>query len=799
MQSGRLETLSFYALLVTIILVPLAFIPSPYVGLDLVKTIVIAIGTLVAATSLSLGIHKERKITLPPKALSIVSGLLMLSLIISAFLSANVARSFFGQGLETGTASFVLLLFVAMGLSYALVRRHVERAGLIYLAFVGTFLILAVFHILRFFIGTNFAQLPFFGGLASTFFGTWSSLGVYSLLVSIISLAAILFLPLSKTMKIVYWVAASIGLFAGLITHVPWVLGMYTLVLIGFSVYMYTSRKATHLTWSKRISWIPTIVAVIFLIATFWSGTIVNRVVTSIGADYTELTLPWQLTLDVTSSSLKSAPLFGVGPNFFGQAFLTYKPLIINNTDLWGVEFGNGVGTLPTYLVNQGLVGGILWLLFLIFVGIMGWRTLRHISDNPYTKFLLVSSFFGSAFSWLVLLGYNPSHAFLYSTFVITGIWLGAAVSFGALKPFNIHPPVEARTHKILPIVGWICVALFIVWGLVYVKKTVAFGYFASGVKHLTQEGDLALADKNFLAAAKIDPSDIFWQARVEAGLALVTRLSNVAASSPQASSTEIGTAIATTLNQSLAFATQAIAINPQNYYNYLSAARVSEVAMRFQVPSAYESAIKAYTEAIRINPYNPSLYLNVARVEATQGKYDNAIQAIGAAIQVKSNYSDAAFMASQIAASQGKIADAITAARATTQLSPGSPVAWFQLGILQYTNKEYAESATSLGKAVQIQPEYANASYFLGLAYARQGKMADATKEFEKLVKSNPDNQEVALILGNLRAGRSPFTDAEPPVTTTPETRPTLPLKDPEPKAKSASTATTTSTGTSR
>jgi tetratricopeptide (TPR) repeat protein len=782
MSSGRLESVAFYVFLVTLILVPLSFVPSPYIGLDLVKTILIALGTLIPAICLGMGLHRERKLTLPPKVISVLIALIILSLVFSAFLSGNVARSFFGQGFENVTAGFIVLLFIALGVSFALVRRRTERAGLFYAAFTGAFLILALFHTLRLLIGPQFAQLPFFTSLTSSFFGTWSSFGVFSLLVSLTSFLALRYLPLSGGMKAVYWVATIGGICGGLVVHVPWTLGVFGITLIVYCFEQYFLHRAMHGSVFQKIPWIPSVLAVIFIIATVWGMSTLNNVTNTIRAEYTEFALPWQMTLDIASQSLKVSPLFGVGPNFFSQAFLTYKPPIINTSNLWGIEFNSGVGTIPTSFVTQGLIGGLLWILFLIIIGCLIFRTLRHHSDNPYIRFILASSSLASAFLWLVLIGYNPSHVVLFVTFVMTGIWLGTAVSLGIFHPYTFHSSAESRAHRILPILGWVFVVLCLAGGIVYVKKTVAFIYFASGVKHLTQEGNLMLADDRFITATRIDPSDIYWRARAEAGLTLVAKLADAALTSPSASSTEIGNSIASTLNQGMAFATQAVTLDPQNYYNYVSVARVSEVAMRFKVPSAYESTIQAYTNAIGLNPYNPSLYLNLARIEASQGKYDKALQAIGGALQLKNNYSEAAFMASQVAAAQGKIADAITAARVTTQLSPESPVAWFQLGVLLYTSKDYSGAVQALEQAVKAQSDYANAKYFLGLSYARLNKSAEATSQFEDLATTNPDNQEIKLILNNLRAGRSPFADAIPPVTPTPEKRSALPLKDPAP-----------------
>ena len=133
----------------------------------------------------------------------------------------------------------------------------------------------------------------------------------------------------------------------------------------------------------------------------------------------------------------------------------------------------------------------------------------------------------------------------------------------------------------------------------------------------------------------------------------------------------------------------------------------------------------------------------------------------------------------SQIQASKGNLPDAIVAARVATELDPTNPLLLFQLGFLYYTDKQYGLAADGLEKALKLQGDYANAQYFLGLAYAYQNRRGDAIDQFEKLKVSNPDNQEVALILSNIKAGRKPFANAEPPVTSTPEKRSSLPLKE--------------------
>jgi len=64
-------------------------------------------------------------------------------------------------------------------------------------------------------------------------------------------------------------------------------------------------------------------------------------------------------------------------------------------------------------------------------------------------------------------------------------------------------------------------------------------------------------------------------------------------------------------------------------------------------------------------------------------------------------------------------------------------------------------------------------------LSYYQTGKNSEAIKQFVEIQKNNPDNQEIDLILKNLKAGKSPFTDAKPPVDNKPESRAKPPIEE--------------------
>ena len=468
--------------------------------------------------------------------------------------------------------------------------------------------------------------------------------------------------------------------------------------------------------------------------------------------------------------------MFGVGANHFLQAYLANKPDAVNMSDAWGVDFQYGFGFIPTLVAEQGMIGLVLWILFFVFLGICGTRTIKNVGEDPTKRFVIISSFMSAVFLWLIAIVSVPSHIVIFLTFVVTGIFFGASAWVGSAKVCSIEPRNKMGS-RILSAVLMVVILASLLWAIIYVKKVVALSYFGAGVKQLTTLNDPARALSLFTSAYNADHLDVYLQGKAEAGLAIATAIATEASKATNASTSEelikkFGIVIDDALKDSRA----AIAYDPNDYYNRISEARVSELATNLKIQNAFESTVQSYTQAINLNPKNPSIYLSLARLEVGQNKLDDAIKAIGAALQVKSNYIDAVFLLSQVYASKGDLSNAIIAANFATQLNPQNAQVFFQLGLLQYNNKDYTASVAAFDKATKLQTDYANAQYFLGLSYARTGKTSEAIAQFELLAKTNPDNQEVGTILKNLNAGKSIFES--PQTVSSPEKRSSLPIK---------------------
>lgn len=791
-RSG-LKKASLYILLATLFLAPLAFIPSAYVSLDIVKITIISSGILISGILYTLSALKSRSIAWPRSAITCTIIGIIISILISSFLSTNVMKSLFGQGFEIWTASFIILMFLGTFLVSRLSSENKEVIFNVYITILLSSIVLMLFHIARILGGADFMKFGILNSSTSSLIGKWYDLAILIGMTGLLSFFGIKFLSLGKGLRSVLYVILIIsGLFL-FIMNFKALWFIMTLVFLAVLFYEYKTKISNSQGiggFFSKIS-IFTLIMLIISGALYFKGDLLaSPSGRALNTGYTEVVLPWRLTLDVTSDTIKESPFFGAGPNRFTYQFLKFKPYQdINPSPFWNAEFSSGFGIVPSFVASQGLVGAILWCLFFIFLIREGVRALKRPSD-PLRKFFISSSFFVSVFLWAMDTVYVPSHVIVFLTFIFTGLFLSALSLEGLVQERNIG---QGKGGKFVPLAFSIIIILLIVWLGFNLKKTIAIAYFQSGIKELNTTKDLDKVEKDFKKALSLDRSDIYYQALSETDIMRVSDMAQNIQSktgggkvAPEQKDLE---AIQNTIKEALDYTKKAEAIDPNNYYNYVAEARVSELGASLQINGAYENAKQAYANAVTINPYNPALYLSVARLEVTKGNLNDAQYMIGRALQLKQNYTDAIFLLSQIQASSGQIKDAITSVTVATQINPNDQTLFFQLGLLYYNNKDYGNAAGAFEKALSIDSQYANAKYFLGLSYVRIGKMEEAVQQFEDLAKTNPDSQEVAFILSNLREGKSPFADAKPPIDSKPEKRKSLPIKESSSSSKSEGT----------
>ncbi len=777
--SMSLDNYSFGILFIAVFLLPIFFISYPGVSLDYSKNILLQITVLLSFILWLIARLKGGEISFPKSCLLSFVFLIPIIFTISSFYSSSINASIFGFGYELGTSITILTLFLIMFLS-SIYFQTSNRVFYVYLGFIVSFLVLTFYHILRFIFGADLLSFGLFTSSSSSIIGKWNDLSIFFGLISILSLSTLYLLNLSKIIKILLYLVLLISLFFVILINfsLTWILiGIFSLLIFVYTISFNEKNTLQEdknefkhkINKSAFLSLTVSILAVIFL---FPGNPVSNFLTQKLNISYVEARPSWGATAGITKNVLKSNPVLGVGPNRFSEQWSKFKPNNINKTIFWNTKFDFGVGIIPSFAVTTGLLGMLIWIIFIILFIYKGSKYTLTLHENKTSHYLIFSSFILSLYLWAVAIFYVPSIPIFAFAFLLTGIFIASLIESGDIKnikfSFSKKPKIGFASVlvAIILIIGSVALEYF------FVQRLSSSYLFGKGIIQLNKDNNIGLAESYMIRASKLYGNDVYYRTLSNIQTAKINTIlknNNIKKQQARALFYEA-------LGNSINSARKAIAFDETNYLNWISVGNVYESIILFKVDGAYKSAILSYKKALSLDPNNPEIYLVLARTEFAKGNISNAKKYIESAIKLKGNYTRAIFFLSQIEASEGKLDAAISAAERASVISPNDTGIFFQIGFLRYQNKDYREAVIALERAVILQPVYSNAKYFLGLSYSKVGRKKDAINQFKDIVYLNPDNNEVKRILSNLEKGRSPFVNIAPPL---PEKRENLPIKE--------------------
>jgi cytochrome c-type biogenesis protein CcmH/NrfG len=751
--AGRLDRIAFIILQIVLFITPVFFIPSASVPLQTGKTAFILYGIVIAFIIWAVARLKDGVFEAPRSLFYTSAGVFGLAYVLSAVFSANRAASFAGAGLELGSLSFVLPSLILFALIPLLVKSEKDLLRS-YATLLLSFLLVALFQVIRLVFGVDVLDFGIFASATSNLLGKWNDLGIFFGLSAILSIITLERVSLSKVLRVLVYIAFFVSLVMLVIINFTSVWVMVALLSLVFIIYRLSFEKGGG-TLGARIPYHALIALIISLLFLFVGGKIGGVIADSLGTSQFEVRPSWEATIDVTKESLKSDPVFGVGPNRFSSEWLMHKPQGINQTIFWNVGFNYGIGLIPSLIVSTGLVGFLSALLFIVLFALLAVKALFRRGSSPIIRYLVLSSLFASLYLWVFAIIYVPSASIWILTLVFSGLF-GAALREDkvlAVKSYStIDKPAASFISVLFVILALIAAVAFAYFVTV---KFLASSYFQKGIITANKANGLDAGEKLVTRAIALSPSDVYYQSLTEI---YVTRL-NILFQDEKISQGEAQKQFQSLLTAAIQSAQAAVKIDPTNYQNHVSLGRVFETVVPLNIEGAYESAKKSYETALALSPESPEIYLMLARLEVAKKDNKAAKEYIVKAVEKKSDYADAIFLLSQIQISENDVASAINTVSAVATLRPTEPGIFFQLGILYYSSKDYQNAALALERAIALSPEYANARYFLGLSYYQQKQNDKAIAQFREIQKNNPDNAEVASILKNLEAGKPPFT----------------------------------------
>lgn len=777
MNNSFAEKVSYYGLIALILVLPFWVLPYTTFPLEINKAFLFYSITIVVAILWLVSVLQKASFQIPKSAILLSVGGIVLIWFIASLFSANPMLSLIGGGQEIGTFFSLILLGIALFLISSIFQSE-KRVISFYLALFTSAIIVFIFQLFHTGFSITLSPWDIFGSKIANTIGSWNEVGIFFGLIALLSVVLLELTHLKKWIKIFLFVILISSLISlASVNFTPaWIaLGIFSLVLLVylFSIASTTGESAYASRKLIRFTVAILIIALFFVMA----KALIGDFVSSAGISSVEVRPAWNSTWQVVKNVLKENILVGSGPNTFLYNWLQFKPADINLTLFWAFPFQSGIGFLPTWLAAGGILGGLAWLAFLVFILYSGFKVITY-SENETLRALLVGSFFGSLYLWTFVIIYTPGFLLFSLAFLMTGIFCALLVISGKIKVIEVS---FGQNPKIGFIASLLAIFLIIVgvsaFYLLFQKYWAAYS-FGRGVTAFNVTGNIDEAENFINRASRFDQQDRYYRTLSEIGLVRLQQLlgkTNLPVDEVRAQFQNI---LASTITN----AQTAARLNPLDFANWMTLGQIYEAILPFNVAGSKEAALSAYKEAQIHAPFDPRPLLASARVEIQANDIKSAKVFLESAISLKRDFASALFLLSRLEAQQGNLKEAIARTEQTLFLAPNDVGVLFQLGLLYYQNKNYEMSRLAFEKVISINPDYSNARYFLGLIYDGMGKKQDAVAQFKRIEELNPDNAEVKKILVNLAAEKPALENISPPQPS-PEKREQPPIEEAKPE----------------
>jgi tetratricopeptide (TPR) repeat protein len=488
----------------------------------------------------------------------------------------------------------------------------------------------------------EFAQAPGWNTV-----GTTNAWAIWFGLAFLLAFARAQYDPaLSKRFRAAHWVAAG-ALFLGMLFIGYW--GAFLGIVIGVAVLAAAgAREKPAREYAGNIMPIGTIVASIALMLAV-SG-IVPVSLPRLNAPPEVVPVAsasWNIAKATAADSMKNF-LIGSGPATYQYQYALHRSPDLNRTPFWNIRFPQGFNALFTHLVSWGVIGTLLFLLFLAACVVDALRAVRGRKPDSMRAALAA----GGAYLLLMFFIYPQNFVLYFLFFAIMGILLGLSAAQGSVPARQF-----GRSLAIM-------LAILAIGGAEYavLRRYVAGVQFARGMELINAEGGVEKGLPLLAAGADLDPkNDAYLGILARAFLA---RADAVARSATGAEpSDEVRDKARVAVQAAIAASNRAVAVNPRNAMNFMVQAQIYEAVMPADQHAA-QGAFDAYAAAALLEPNNPLIPAALGRAhlayaaivpEEKEAKHYAAAQgAFEAALALKPDYADVLYFLGVVSDMQG-------------------------------------------------------------------------------------------------------------------------------------------------
>ncbi|MFZ1721171.1 MAG: hypothetical protein WAU07_01575 [Microgenomates group bacterium] len=354
----------------------------------------------------------------------------------------------------------------------------------------------------------------------------------------------------------------------------------------------------------------------------------------------------WRVALD--SLETPRAALIGRGPDSYGTTYDRFKPLEVNATESWNLQFTQGSNAPLTMIVTIGLLGFLSWLFIVFSFFQMFSKSTEGTKPLGYAV----------ATSFVLQLLLPPNVVMLGLQAVLLALYI--AVEKKHYPILKIHAFAAQVVKKITSVGGaqhegkpllyltFVAGMLLVCAGLYGVGRAYAAEIYMMQSSYAAQRNDAkAVYELQQKAILLNQYNDSFRRRYGQTNLLIAQALTAQVQGATQLSEEE-KTQITRLILQAVREARSATVLSPADSANWLALARVYEALIPLSEDAANLS-VQAYLAAIQTNPLNPTLRISLSNLLASQEGNAQALQVLDQTVSIKPDFVATHFARAQV------------------------------------------------------------------------------------------------------------------------------------------------------
>lgn len=665
MNKNIFDKLSFLSVFLIIVFLPIFFLPSTGISVEISKSILLVGGLTFSVIFWSIARFFDGNIKLPKSSIVVSAFFVILVTFLSALFSKSSQVSFFGTMFDIGSFWFIFSGFLFLFMA-SLVIKDVRDAKVVLFGTLLSSLVVLVLQGVRVFL-PQLLTLGVLGGKTVNLVGSWNSFGIFAGFSCLMSLLIMEFFSTTKLEKLFLAILIIISLFLVAVVNFPliWILlGISSLIMFTYKVS--NAFSITNENREEGASHFPVFAFLITLIALFFfmSGSLIGGWLPErLGISNNEVGPSLSANYYIIKSVIHSHPLWGIGPNRFLEAWSMYKPLSVNGGIFWDVAFSFGSGLIPTLFSTIGLIGLLSWLIFFVIFIFSGIKSIFS-SIKHSTNWEVMAFFVLSLYLFVSLFLYVGGVVLFLLALAFTGVFVG--LSSSQENSINISFLTDHRKSffSILSLI--LLIILGAAMCFTFVERFLSVHYFS---KSLSTDS-VAVAEDSITKSITLYNNDLYLRTYGKVNL---IKINDFIKKNGSNLSDQDKATLQSYLDQSVRGAQSATLYNPDNYVNWVELGSLYITLANFGVKDAYGKSIEAFKKAEILNPNNPGIKLSIAGAYYAMQSYKDAKEYAKTSLSLKPDYIDAYIVLAQISKSEGDTSTAVSYAEQALKISPFS------------------------------------------------------------------------------------------------------------------------------